>query len=158
MPTKQDGIPVCKNCGAVSRGQHPHCAFCGAVLNKDMLLPRRRPLSDVDAARLRRKNSESKEIPVATASPKLDVDKTPKKITVLGMFSLLCGIIAVAVMISSSVFAQGSFIGILALVLGIVNISQKKGGNLTAAVGIGLGAYVLLVNGFWTFVPIFYMF
>lgn len=34
------GIPVCKNCGAMGRPGNLHCVFCGAVLEPGTQLPR----------------------------------------------------------------------------------------------------------------------
>lgn len=33
------GIPVCKNCGAMGRPGNLHCVFCGAVLEPGTQLP-----------------------------------------------------------------------------------------------------------------------
>lgn len=152
------GIPVCKNCGAVGRPGNQHCVFCGAALEPGTQLPRntagaepqktrtaysvRRPAAGTDAARTAAANHP---------------DAPKPAVTVLGILSLAAGLLALLVLALSTVHS-GFLPAAAAIVLGAVNLGRKRGGGLLAGIGLGLGAFVLLVQGFWSVVSLFYFF
>ncbi len=159
MKEKQSVWLACKHCGAISREERTHCALCGAALRQDMLLPMPRPLTDCEAKRIQNRS------PLRDADPSPNMPRhchsgagySKKTSSVKALLALFFGIAAV---LATAFSASGISLpcGVVALVLGIVALSKKEGAGLAAAVGIGLGAYVLLVSGFWTFYSLFYLF
>ena len=160
MNVEQSTMLACKHCGAISREWRTHCALCGAALRQDMLLPTPRPLTDCEAARIQNRSSLHTMETVSSAAPRhhqTGAGYSQKKSAVKALLALFFGIAAViATAFSASAISLPC--GVVALVLGIVALSKKEGAGLAAAVGIGLGAYVLLVSGFWTFYSLFYLF
>ncbi len=160
MKEKQSAMLACKHCGAISREERTHCALCGAALRQDMLLPMPRPLTDREAERIQNRSPLREAGTTPAAAPQHrqsgagDSQKTSAVKALLALFFGIAAVIATAF----SALAISLPCGVVALVLGIVALSKKEGAGLAAAVGIGLGAYVLLVSGFWTFYSLFYLF
>ncbi len=143
MRRKGNRLFVCKNCGAVERVKKPHCGYCGAVIGDDKLI-----LKVTDGSAIIRKGTR--------LGASADSEK-PKKVTTLSILSLIFGILAVYAM-TGRLWDGGILVSVAALVLAIINFCQKRGGTVLAAIGLGLGIYVLFWSFFWIFLSAAYYF
>lgn len=152
------GIPVCKNCGAMGRPGNLHCVFCGAALESETQLPRHTTGAEPQSARAAYSVPRPAAAPETARAAAANGPERPKPaVTALGILSLAAGLLALLVLALSTVHS-GFLPAAAAVVLGAVNLGRKRGGGLLAGIGLGLGAFVLLVQGFWSVIPLFYFF
>lgn len=143
---------VCSHCGAVNQTGSHYCAFCGAALVKEntTVQPRRDVVPPADASVSVHTNSIQ---PVSVVHAPSEAKKP--FFTLLGVLSFLSGIFALCIMIFAALYS-GFFAAVLAVIFGAVNLGRKRGGGLLSAIGLGLGIFVVVMQGFWSFMSIFY--
>lgn len=149
MRTKNGKVlSVCRKCGAVGNSEATHCVFCGAALEENSKLK-------VTLARTEKKKSYgSPAVPRYSAVQNRPVSKPA--VTALGALSLAAGILAVLIMAFSEM-QSGFLVAVLAVVFGAVNLGRKQGGGFLSGIGIGLGGFVILVQGFWNMASLFFL-
>lgn len=121
---KKVSLVACKNCGAIHRPSKSYCSFCGESLPVENLLVS------------------------GTIKKQKEKNGDRKKISLLSVLAIVLGILGI-ILCGTMFFDRGIISAIAAIVLALIVLNRKQEKILWPAIGLCLGAYVVVVNLFW---------